>query len=68
MIEKYLKAATGAVAAALGSLITALADGQVVAVEWATMALAGVLALGGVWAVPNRETVPFDRIPTTRRE
>lgn len=68
-VQTILKALAGAAAAALGALITALSDGSVAPVEWATIALAAVTALGAVWAVPNAAAPqPFTTTPTVRRQ
>ena len=50
---EYAKAITGGLAGGLTALITALADGAVTAVEWATIALAVVATFGGVYQVRN---------------
>lgn len=48
------KAIVAAVIAGLGTLVTALTDETVTASEWATIALATVVALGAVFGIPNR--------------
>lgn len=52
----YAKAIVGALVAALTALVAALNEGGVSAQEWAQAAIAGLVALGAVWAVPNRST------------
>ena len=52
-VAKVGKAVVGALVAGLGALTTALSDGSVTASEWVTVALATVVAAGGVWGVPN---------------
>ena len=49
---KYAKAFVGAAVAGLGSLQIAL-DGGITAQEWVGVAIATLVALGAVWAVPN---------------
>lgn len=51
---KYAKAIVGAIITGLGSLQIAL-DGGVTTQEWVGVALATLVALGAVWAVPNAE-------------
>lgn len=66
IMDKYAKAVVGAVMAVLTGLGVALADSTVTGQEWVTMAIAGLGALGIVWAVPNEQTpivvakVPYD--------
>jgi hypothetical protein len=57
-VSKYAKAVVGALVAAGGALTPALADGVVTNGEWVTVALAGLAALGIVWAVPNAKETP----------
>ena len=52
-LDRYAKAVIGATTAALGAVLTGLADGHVTATEWVMAALAGVAGLGAVWATPN---------------
>lgn len=54
-MNKYAKAIVGAVMAGLAATGTALADGQVTAVEYTVIASAVVGALALIWAVPNEE-------------
>ncbi len=54
--KPYAKAIVGAAVAGLTALGTALADNQVTPVEWVTVAIATLGALGLVYAVPNRPT------------
>lgn len=56
--KPYAKAITGAAIAGLTTLGTALADGDVTPVEWVAVAIAGLTAMGAVWAVPNRPSPP----------
>lgn len=49
----YLKAITAAVVAGLGVLALALEDGAVAPNEWVNVAIATLVGLGAVWAVPN---------------
>lgn len=51
-MSKYAKAVTGALVAGLTALLPAL-DAGVTAAEWVTAAVAFLVALGAVWAVPN---------------
>lgn len=53
-LKPYRKAILGALAAGLAALGTALADGQVTGEEWTRVAVAAVVTLGAVYAVPNR--------------
>ena len=50
---QYAKALTAAVVAGLTALGVALADNGVTSQEWITVAVAFLLALGAVYAVPN---------------
>lgn len=52
-LDKYAKAIVAFLIALLGSLGTALTDGQITAVEWVSVLAAGLGALGLTWAVPN---------------
>jgi hypothetical protein len=56
-VSRYLKAITGAVVAGLTSLQAALDDGGITAQEGVTAAIATLVALGLVWAVPNTPDV-----------
>ena len=56
-MSRYLKAITGAVVAGLTSLQAALDDGGITAQEGVTAAIATLVALGLVWAVPNTPDV-----------
>ena len=49
----YLKALAAAVIAGLGALQIAYVDNHVTTQEWINIAIVTVIALGGVWAVPN---------------
>lgn len=57
-MDKFAKAVVAFLTALGGALVTALADGSVTATEWVVVALAGVTALGAVWAVPNAKDQP----------
>lgn len=52
-MTQYLKAIYGAAVAFVGSLGTALVDGQVSSLEWATIGGATLAALGIIWGIPN---------------
>lgn len=52
-IGVYAKAVVGALVAGVGALVAALDDDVVTRAEWATVALAFLVALGAIWAVPN---------------
>lgn len=51
---KIAKAVVAAVVSAGGALGTALADDRVTSSEWAAVLVAGVVALGAVYGVPNK--------------
>lgn len=57
-IAQYTKAFTAALLAGLGSLQVALVDNEVTTVEWITVAIATISALGLVYAVPNTPAKP----------
>lgn len=50
---QYAKAVVGAAIAGLGALGTALTDGHVSGSEWLVVASTTLVALGGVFGVPN---------------
>jgi hypothetical protein len=52
-LAPYAKAIIGALIAGLTAIATALTDGGVSASEWVTAAIATLVALGGVYAIPN---------------
>ncbi len=52
-IDVYLKALVGALIAGLGAIQTGLADGSMTSQEYVTAAIAFVVALGLVYAIPN---------------
>lgn len=52
-IAPYAKALTGALVAGLTGIATALDDGSVSAQEYVYAAIAFLVGLGAVWAVPN---------------
>ena len=54
LIAPYAKAAIASVVAGLGSIATALDDNSISAQEWVTTVIAFLVALGAVWAVPNK--------------
>lgn len=57
-VQRYLKALAGAVTTGLGSLSVAYSDNLVTNQEWVTIAIATVVALGAVWAVPFTNAAP----------
>lgn len=57
-MRAYAKALVGALVAGLTALGTAAADGTLTGGEWVAAAVAALLALGAVWATPNRSAVP----------
>jgi hypothetical protein len=54
-IAPYGKAITGAIVAFLTAIATATADNGISGQEWVTSAIAFFVALGAVWAIPNRQ-------------
>lgn len=52
----YAKAFTAAVVAGLTAAAAGLDDGSLSAQEWIGVAIAFLVALGAVWAVPNSPT------------
>jgi hypothetical protein len=54
----YAKAITGAVVATLGALLIAIDDGSMTWADGVKVAIAGVTALGAVFAIPNSPTPP----------
>lgn len=54
-IAPYAKALVAALVAGLTALGTALADGNVEPVEWTGVIVAFLVALGAVFAVPNKD-------------
>lgn len=52
---QYAKALAAAVVAGLTSLYSALGDNAVSTAEWVAAAIAFVVALGTVWAIPNAD-------------
>lgn len=52
-IAPYMKAVTAAVVAGLTGIATALDDGTIGSQEYVYCAIAFLVALGAVWAVPN---------------
>lgn len=57
--QGVIKAIVGALVAFLGALGTALSDGRgfadLTAFQWVTATTAALVALGGVYALPNRD-------------
>lgn len=66
-VSPYGKAITGAVIAALGALGAVLVGdqglGDVTSGQWVTIALAFLVALGGIWAIPNSEITTEEPTP-----
>lgn len=58
---KYAKAVVGALVAGLSALLPGLEDGALSGPEWVTAAVAALVALGAVWAVPN---TPVQKLPS----
>lgn len=56
-VNRYMKAIVACLVAAGGAAVTAMADDVITTSEWVTIALAGLAALGVVWAVPNKTEV-----------
>ena len=54
-LTPYAKALIGALIAGLTAIGTALTDGGVSPAEWVAAAVAFLVALGGVYAIPNAE-------------
>jgi hypothetical protein len=52
-VTRYAKAVVGALVAFLGGIAMGLDDGTITAQEWVYAAIAGLTALGAVWAVRN---------------
>ena len=55
-IAPYAKAVIGALIAGLTAIGTALTDGGISPAEWVAAAIAFLVALGGVYAIPNSDT------------
>lgn len=55
MFDRIAKAIAASAAAAATAYGVAVQDGQVTGAEWATLAVAAVLAGIAVWATPNAE-------------
>lgn len=53
-VAPYAKAIIAALIAGLSALAAGLEDNSLTSQEWITIALAFVVALGAVFAVPNR--------------
>lgn len=49
----YAKAILAGAIATVGAVAVGYADGTMVAAEWWSAAASGLVALGGVWGVPN---------------
>jgi len=52
-VTQYLKAIVAGLIAGLSSIVTALGDNTISTQEWVTAAIAFLVALSAVWAVPN---------------
>lgn len=52
--KPYAKAFTGSAVAGLTALASALTDDRVTTGEWVGVAIAALVGLGVVWAVPNQ--------------
>jgi len=52
----YAKALVGAAIAVLSSIAAGLVDDNLDTNEWLTAIVAGLVALGAVYAVPNRDS------------
>lgn len=55
---KVAKAIIGAVTGGAGALVTALSDGQIVAVEYVLVVSTAIVAFFSVWATPNTPQDP----------
>lgn len=55
-MSKYAKAIIAALIAGLGILGEGLTDGSLSGQEWIAAAVAALVALGGVYLVPNKST------------
>lgn len=55
-VAPYAKAVTAAVVAGLSALAAALDDNSVSSQETVTIAIAFFVALGAVWAIPNKSS------------
>jgi hypothetical protein len=53
-VSRYAKAVVGALVAAGSALVPALADDKLTHGEIVVVVVAGLVALGVVWAVPNK--------------
>lgn len=60
-VNRYMKAIVGCLVAAGGAMVQAMADDVITTSEWVTIALAGLAALGVIWAVPNKTGVGAPR-------
>lgn len=60
-VNRYAKAIVGCLVAAGGASVQAMSDDVITTSEWVTIALAGLAALGVVWAVPNSREVRAPR-------
>jgi hypothetical protein len=54
----YNKAILAALVAGLGVLSTAFSDGELVTQEWIGALIAALVALGGVYQIPNKTPDP----------
>lgn len=54
-MQAYLKAVTAALVAGLTAIITGLDDDALNTQEWVQALVAFLVALGAVWAIPNKD-------------
>lgn len=55
-LAERMKAIIGAIITGLGTLSVAYSDDHISNQEWITVAIATLTALGGVWAVANKDS------------
>lgn len=60
LVQVYAKGIIATAVAFLGSLGTALADGEVTALEWVGIGVATLVAAGAVIGVPNKQPAADD--------
>ena len=66
---RYAKCLVAAMVAGLTTLGTAMTDDKVTSAEWVGVAVATLVALGAVWAVPNAsQTGGYRAVDPLRRE
>ena len=56
--QTYVKAIVATIVAAGGAFSVAVADGVITGGEWAGIVVAGAVAFGAVYQLPNAETPP----------